>query len=127
MTNEDLIWLAGLYEGEGYIFAKEGVRTVSLNIASTDHDVVLACQERTGLGSVTLASPAKGNRKALYRWRVMRRHDVLSLIDMLVPHMFERRSAQLLAARKVIAGKIEREPVREAKFKQGMSVSEQPR
>ena len=98
MTQDQLAWLSGLYEGEGhrqFHVRDSGSVSIALVIASTDRDVLETVQQMTGVGTIT-AETRREPWKALYRWRIHRREHVAALGRAMLPYLHERRRAQLL-------------------------------
>lgn len=103
MTPSQVAWVAGLFEGEGTIYAcldKRNGRTYwHLNIRMTDEDVVRRAHEITGMG--TFARIDKLYQRAtknLYKWSVTSRLELQQLLPHLLPNMGERRAAKMREA-----------------------------
>lgn len=100
MPTPDLMWFAGLYEGEGSlaIFNSGTTRRWQLAIAMTDRDVIEKARRIAGVGSIT--SHARGKlhpkdeRKTIFQWRVCARAEVADLIEQILPHLGSRRAAK---------------------------------
>jgi hypothetical protein len=90
----DLAWLAGLFEGEGYVMTTD--RALNLLVNMTDEDVVRKAQAVGGFGSVS--GPIMGrkpNHRPTYRWKVSKRDEVYALAVALYPFLGERRRAAI--------------------------------
>lgn len=100
MTERDVAWLSGLFEGEGNIDHR-GTGRACMTVAMTDEDVVRRCRSVTGYG--TVCGPynyAKyPDRKPFWRWTVAKCDDVIVLLEAMLPYFGQRRAAK---AREVI-------------------------
>jgi len=94
MTREHLLWVAGLFEGEGSVSRSNGRWQVALSM--TDEDVIKRLAERTGSGFITQAKRA--GRKTIYYWRVTQRLTMLSIMEQLLPEMGDRRAVRMRQA-----------------------------
>ena len=101
MTDVDVAWLAGLFEGEGTCSGSIDKRTLRtywhLSIRMTDEDVVRRCHEVTGLGRFGMAGnkPFARATKPLFKWGVTSRLELAQLIPLLLPHLGVRRTEKL--------------------------------
>jgi hypothetical protein len=98
LTEDDpeLIWLAGLLEGEGCFQCDPP----NITLQMTDRDVVERAMRIGQSGNFMGPIPRKNPKhKDIYRWRVSSAGDVLILGLLLLPHMGTRRSE---AIRKMI-------------------------
>lgn len=101
MNSNELAWLAGLLEGEGYFIRQTTARghvRIGLGVTSTDRDVLEKLQSlvptsrlqgpyaptKTGLGT-----------KRHWRWQFNARGLVVELAEQLRPLMGERRQGQI--------------------------------
>ena len=101
MASETAIaWAAGLFEGEGSIQfpASQAPR---LSLCSTDRDVVEKFHAIVGVGRLRKEGSSKilpdGTRrvyKDAFRWRCDKIADVKRVMELLLPHLGERRSAR---------------------------------
>ena len=103
MTESELMWVAGLLEGEGcfrwhrdnqqrgrYIYVRPRVIC-----AMTDRDVIDRLQAVTGLGRVSLGRKTAPRHKDYWSWVVSRDGDAIALMRTLHPHMGDRRRAKI--------------------------------
>lgn len=110
MKDTDIAWIAGIIEGEGCISIRKRARgrdydpakgyryEFSVHVSMTDRDVIEALQEKSGFGSVReVKTPAliKRGNKTLYRWSVTKRSELEELCKLILPYLFERRSAKV--------------------------------
>lgn len=93
-------WLAGIVEGEGciHIRSKERSRGVALIVAMTDEDIVARVHNIAGAGTVRQLAPRRHGYKTLHTWKVTYRHDVAAILNALLPHLGNRRSAKARSA-----------------------------
>jgi hypothetical protein len=90
-------WIAGLIEGEGWLGIQPPARP-TVQVITTDHDVVLRLHEWSGVGNVS--GPHAGTNKPTYRWVVTKREDAGRLLEAILPLLAERRAER---ARDIIA------------------------
>ncbi len=95
LSDVRLAWVAGLFEGEGWIGVRGGRPT--LQVVSTDEDVITRLAEWTGVGHVT--GPHKGTVKPTWHWKVTKRDDAGQLLERLIPLLCKRRAQR---AREVV-------------------------
>jgi hypothetical protein len=101
----DLLWVAGLLEGEGcfllhrdrqswgghkYVYYRPRVIC-----AMTDRDVIERLQRVTGMGRIAIGRATAPGHKPYWRWTVSRDGDAIRLMKALYPHMGERRRAKI--------------------------------
>lgn len=89
ISDIEVAWLAGLYEGEGCL-TRQGAHW-TLTIAMVDEDVIRRAHSITGVGR--LHAPTASAPK-LWRWCVSRRADLVPLVLLLLPHLGERRAGR---------------------------------
>lgn len=97
LTAVDLAYLAGLFDGEGCLTRANG-RPV-IQIGMTDRDVI---EYLTSLGGTMREEHPPGNRRPLYRWRLLARREVIEFLDAVLPYLRVKRddaSARLLELR----------------------------
>ena|ERR1035438_4447496 len=92
LTDIEIGWLAGIYEGEGTVYIGKGGR-MELKIDMCDEDVVESIQ---GLfpcpQGIRTSLPKNPNWSTKYRWRLNRRHDIVSFLELILPLLHGRRS-----------------------------------
>lgn len=108
MTNrEDIIWAAGLFEGEGCITQRvaNGKRTGrdqwALELVSTDPDVLLKLQSILG-GGISKECWAVKSTKPYQRWVMAARGDVYATLAKLYPFLHARRQARAREAMELL-------------------------
>lgn len=97
INNNDLFWIAGLLEGEGYFGVKTSgtLRNVVVSCHMTDLDVLESLQKRVGKGNVT--GPYKNvkiGNKLRWMYNLSGRNAYL-LMKMVLPLMGGRRSDKI--------------------------------
>lgn len=106
MNQADIMWLAGLLEGEGCFTISHYTKMVDgepktyyygrIALAMTDEDVVRRAYEIAQCGNVTkLHSEKRGNRKPLFRWQVGDRKSVARILLAVYPIMGHRRQERI--------------------------------
>lgn len=92
----DLAWLAGLYEGEGSLFFSRGYP--QLTIAMKDSDVIERVYRLTGFGKIYVMDPkgpdADKEYALSYRWRSNCRPHIKMFFDAVWPYLGRRRREQ---------------------------------
>lgn len=87
----DIAWVAGIFEGEGWVSMKPGYNTCSLAVKMKDEDVVRRLLSVTGVGNVN--GPDK---HAMWTWQVGYSRDLARLLLAIAPLLGTRRKAQLV-------------------------------
>jgi hypothetical protein len=105
MDRCDLLWVAGLLEGEGcFRLHRDCQRSGSKRYvyyrprvicAMTDLDVIERLQRVTGMGRIALGRKTAPHHKPCWQWTVSRDGDAISLMKALHPHRGERRRANI--------------------------------
>lgn len=111
MERDDIIWMAGLFEGEGCIyFDKQRQSGVTLILTMTDEDVVQRFYEATGrLGKVRMAPGKRLTKvdglpmKQAWRWEAHHKLDVARLLCAMAPLFGERRCVKAMEAAERLA------------------------
>lgn len=103
LSDVDVAWLAGLFEGEatfGYAGTRRGVKAVRITLAMSDRDVVQRAYELVGSGSFNpdrvKFSKKFPNAKPMYEFSMGSQKDCQDLMLLLLPHMGTRRSLRLM-------------------------------
>ena len=85
MVQNNLAYLAGIVDGEGYFFLEQNrknYRIPVLAVEMAEKDVVKAFIDYFGCGNLLLRAPRKAHYKILYRWRVRGRPAIAILKKM---------------------------------------------
>ena len=110
MTEIEIAWLAGLFEGEGCITTAKKSNHSSGNqrflvIKMTDEDVLRKAHRIAGVGKLYGPYRAVNNKvrdtshyKPFWQWAVFARDEVLYIGNALLPHLGERRRAKMIEA-----------------------------
>ena len=93
----DIVWAAGLFEGEGCItFNSRQPNLRKVYIAMTDKDVMERFVNIVGFGK--LLGPYKGTNKPRWEWAVSKSSEVLRILKMFLPHFGKRRAKKAIEA-----------------------------
>ena len=96
----DIVWAAGLFEGEGCIYIHPNKIYVQLIIHMTDVDVMERYVDVVGYGK--LNGPYKDSKntrfKPWWQWNVYKGSEVLRILKMFLPHLGKRRSEKAIEA-----------------------------
>ena len=95
----DIVWAAGLFEGEGSIpsdASNKNQRRLSLRM--TDKDVMERFVSVVGYGNLNGPKWTKGSTKPLWQWSIEKRPEVLRILKMFLPHLGKRRAEKAIEA-----------------------------
>jgi hypothetical protein len=95
--NVEIGWAAGLFEGEGWISVfntRQRFPGWQVGIAMTDEDVIRKFAAIIGIGVVN-GPYFRNGRKAIWQWKVTKRSDVLSFLNVVLPHLGARRASRV--------------------------------
>ena len=95
MTIEN-VWAIGLFEGEGSITISKKWNAVSLQLTSTDYDVIKRFAEI--FGGKVYKCVKRGECKQSWNWYLSRKKDVYQLLVKILPLLGERRACKALDA-----------------------------
>lgn len=95
MSEQEIAWLAGYFEGEA-CFSTRGEYSVCIQIACTDRDVLERVKAITGCGNI-LGPYSRNNPKwnDYYLWNITKRQEVKKILNSIYPLMGERRKARI--------------------------------
>lgn len=93
MTDMELAWLVGLFEGEGCIGLSRLGRP-SLIISMTDEDVIRRACSVAGVGNVRKRPTPTKSGKFMWTWLVGRCDEAAALLERMLPLLGERRAAR---------------------------------
>lgn len=98
MSDFDLGWATGLFEGEGTItLKKSGQGVLTLQLSSVDEDVVRRFQDVVSVGNVHGPyGPYQENRQPFWKWSASG-EDADHLLRLLLPGLGVRRAASAQA------------------------------
>jgi hypothetical protein len=111
LTESELNWVAGIFEGEGCISMLGRGAHLSLTVAMADEDVVRRVARLVGVGTVLERSRQVEHWKTLWVWRCGG-FEAAQLLRVLLPHLGARRSArarEALAVREVWIAEVTKE------------------
>jgi hypothetical protein len=88
-------WAAGLFEGEGSLFANDHQRRLS--IGSTDQDVIESFHSVVGVGRLVGPYAPRNDigKKVQYRWQTYRWPEIILVTDRFFPFLSTRRRTQV--------------------------------
>jgi intein/homing endonuclease len=89
---EQICWVAGLFEGEGSVYKQKGRLRVSIEM--TDLDVIETVQKLFG-GSVSKRIPKKSHWKISWKWRLTNNKESTAFLIKILPFLHERRTARI--------------------------------
>ena len=97
LKRDDLLYLAGIVDGEGCVSVtygtKAGHERIRLTISNTDRNLIDWLAARLG-GCIT-CTQSRGNRKPAYQWEVYS-DKAFELLTILLPHLkLKHRQAEL--------------------------------
>jgi hypothetical protein len=102
MSELEIAWFAGLFEGEGCItFAGVNKTQVRLLIPSVDRDVIEKVRAVTGIGTIytqNYTTPVNHLSGVIHRWQAGRFIENQALLRLILPHMSQRRSTKIQEA-----------------------------
>lgn len=94
-TRENIVWLAGLLEGEGSFHVK-GSGKIVIQLGMTDEDVVRKSAFLAGCGAVNGPYQSKRyNCKPIWAWKVSKGAHCYALCTAIYPFMGVRRKSQI--------------------------------
>ena len=94
----DIVWAAGLFEGEGCTYLFKDRRSVQLLVKMTDLDVLERLAVVAGYGKVAGPHWDKNSTKPFWRWTVSKKTEVLRILKMFLPHFGIRRAEKAIEA-----------------------------
>ena len=95
----DIVWAAGLFEGEGSItHAANYPKKTHLSLAMTDEDVMERFVDVIGCGKLYGPYCYKKKSKPFWQWTIWKKSEVLRILKMLLPHFGKRRSQRAIEA-----------------------------
>jgi hypothetical protein len=95
IKRQQLIWLAGLIEGEGCFYTRKDKHGIpSFTLSMTDEDVIAYAADLLGCNYYT-RQRREANAKTVYTIQI-NGYKVIDLIHVLLPYMFSRRRQKML-------------------------------
>lgn len=92
---EAIVWLAGIFEGEGSVWAYDRKNRkcvdLCLQVVSTDIDVLERCKSIAGVGSIFQGRKGDEIRKPCFKWAV-HGQQAYAVIVMIYPFLLSRRA-----------------------------------
>lgn len=95
MSEADIAWAAGLYEGEGSIFRPvKGKYYPRLTVTLTDPESLETFRNIVGVGAVVGPYP-RGLHKPYWNYRLNGLEQVEKVVDLLIPRLSKGRKEQI--------------------------------
>tara|TARA_B100000902_G_scaffold334562_1_gene333782 strand:- start:687 stop:1043 length:357 start_codon:yes stop_codon:yes gene_type:complete len=94
----DIVWAAGLFEGEGCINNKKQDRQRNITVAMCDKDVMERFVDVIGYGNLNGPYLNKLSTKPFWRWDCAKKSEVLRILKMFLPHLGKRRAEKAIEA-----------------------------
>lgn len=119
MSDVDIAWLTGIFEGEGCTSVRadrSGVMSVKLTVNMTDEDIIRRLASVTGVGHVYVRERVPENYKTIYCWMVSSQRDVAQLLLAMAPLFGHRRRARAGEAAAVLRTLTDARRVREHNY-----------
>jgi hypothetical protein len=98
MDERQIAWAAGIFEGEGTVYAQAPRAYPHLRVVMTDQDIIERLCQVTGTGNVRSWGLIGGKNKPLWHWTVNGIKPVFRVLKMFWPYLGERRRAQAAKA-----------------------------
>lgn len=96
MKTTDIAWFAGLFEGEGCIYTPKGRHGVAIAIKMTDRDVIKRVHSMFPNGNFHEVPQKQAHHKMQYEWRTGKSKEIVRILNLILPHLGERRTAKAL-------------------------------
>lgn len=100
MSDFELGWVCGLFDGEGTFGVTP--EQVVLKLNQIDQDNIERLQRVTGVGSVRPLKKKAEHYKQAWIWQVGNRADVKKLIELMFPHLCARRQVRAMECLAII-------------------------
>ena len=98
MPNDELAYLAGVFDGEGsFGIWSKGVgkeRQLRVNVDMTDGDIILRFLTFFKTGVVYSRVPTDPKHKLMYSWRVNHKETAVNILRRMLPYLSKRRQAK---------------------------------
>lgn len=98
MKMVDKMWAVGLFEGEGCVGwidkRRRGSTAGYVSIAMSDKDVIYKLRNIMGVGNIYTQLLPSG--KTMYAWRINKQADVRKVLELLLPHVGNRRASRIV-------------------------------
>jgi hypothetical protein len=98
LSDTEVAWLAGIYEGEGYCGIRYPGRNFSVQITMSDFDIIERFHELVGIGTVREIKPrGKETYKVCKQW-VVSSIDAVHFLETITPWLGIRRKERAIEA-----------------------------
>jgi len=96
MTQQEIAWAAGVFEGEGCIYIlKCRPHCANLQVSMTDLDILERIQKLFG-GNIYQKKKQKAHHKIIWTWQLAKSKDIVYTLAKLVPWFGQRRAYKAL-------------------------------
>ena len=96
MPREDVVWFAGLFEGEGWFrFCPKGRRSMGIAVKMTDRDVLEKVQAKFGGWIWDGAKRYKPQHKQSHQWHLDKRDQAYAVLAAIYSFLGQRRQGQI--------------------------------
>ena len=96
MNDMELGWLAGFFDGEGWIASRNNGRGITLAIENSDLDLLERVLQYTGEGHISGPRTRSPKRKSTWTWQVTDWPGSSRLLLAIYPLLSDRRKARVL-------------------------------
>ncbi len=119
MENTSWQYIAGFFDGEGFLYEPKGYGSHSLGIVNSNFSVLVAIQNFTGVGEVY----NKKQRKSIFQYRVFGRARINYFLRNVLPYLVVKRRVveEYLTRYCILNPPTSFEPTRRYKFKKRLS------
>ena len=95
MPNDELAYLAGVFDGEGsFGIWSKGVgksKQLRVNVDMADSDVIMRFLTFFKAGAIYSRAPKDAKHKLMYSWRVTHKETAINILRMMLPYFSKRR------------------------------------
>lgn len=91
LTRDNVLWFAGLFEGEGHFDLRKGRKSLGLVIKMTDRDVLEKAQRMFGGWIWDKQKKTKTHHKQAFTWKLMERDKAYALVVAMFQFLGSRR------------------------------------
>lgn len=94
LSDTDIAWLAGVFEGEGCIYAPSHRRGARIAIKMTDKDIIERIDAMFPCPRITPVLPRESHHQVQYAWTITKGDTIEEILELLMPYFGERRKAK---------------------------------
>jgi hypothetical protein len=93
LSRRNVLWFAGLFEGEGSFELRAGRKSLGLQIKMTDLDVLEKAQQMFG-GWIAVVKSRAAHHKQAWVWKLTKRDEAYALVAAMYQFLGARRQAR---------------------------------